>query len=488
MYNGLGYLLGPDRSHHGIIFDRPSTLFETEASEQRAHSRDAEDFWSCLEASHRSLGAASSMENERLAICPLQIDGLPTIAGIHYDNTSAWPLLKASSVLRSRIQVPCVGVLYTTSDTQEDKISVSPINLTDLQNQWILETNWAQDAFLDTYILALSDNPQIFHQVKKLNITKISSGLLLKLDSPALWNALPQLSDVTLLVSPDWRTIGKDDAGLAATTQQPPSNAITIYHAILRRIAVNRSISKLRLGFTDGGEHAHGIFARNTNLMPAPLAPLDDLLASRISPLSFPHAQTLTLTNCYLTPSVLLSLARSRPVVGTLVLDSVSLTAHPSPRLELFDTVVYSHPDRQELFREGSWPAVIQALSNQHTIRYESCGYAVLPHRHHWDQSRIDQGFGTFRQPERDGSGLADWFRARAAVLKPHMMISRDEYLGRIVPWLEDRERAVLRAFGMMVGPVGIGMEAEFDGQPASGSGRFWGTTEMHGVDAESGE
>lgn len=486
MYNGLGYLSGPDRSHHGIILSRPLILFETEESEQRAHSRDAEDFWSCLEESHRSLSAASPMENELLAICPLQIEDLPTIAGIHYDDTSAWPLLKASNTLGSRIPVPCVGVLYTTSDPREDKFPVSPFNLTDLQNQWILETNWAQDAFLDTYILAVSDNPQIFHQVKKLNITKISSGLLPKLDSPGLWKALPQLSDVTLLVSPDWRTIGKDGAGLAATSPQPPSSAIAIYHAILHRVAVNECVSQLRLGFTDGGEHAQGIFARNANLMPAPLASLDDLFASLISPLSFPHVQTLTLTNCYLTPSALLSLAHSRPVTGTLILDSVSLTAHPLPGSERLDAYVYSDPDRQELFREGSWPAVIQSLSNQQTVRYESCGYAVLPHRHPWDQSRIDQGFGMFRQPERDGLGLADWFRARASVLKPHMMISRDEYLGRIVPWLEGRESAALRAFGMMVGPVGVGMRAEFDGQPASGNGRFWGTVEVRVGDAEA--
>jgi hypothetical protein len=520
--SGLGFLGGPDRSPHDMIFQGSTPMFESALLSQ-PRIPDAGAFWRCLQKSHSCFTNSDRLAQERFVSCVLASgrDGsaeLPTVAGTEYDDTSLWPSLQAGGVLSGiDLTKPARGIFYTTHEDVNvtDAVHVkspplSPACLTSEQKQWILETSWAQSAFLDTYILAISDNPQVFHQITKVTISKMSSGLLTKLDHDAFWDALPNVEDVTLLVGTDWREVCKDEAGCAITPPVEPSLAVTTFRAVIRCVAQLENIKKLRFGYTDGGENAKGMFGRNMNLMPAPIAVLDQLLSPDPQSLSFDHVRDLTLVNCWITPCLLMHLASTRTAGATsgkmLTLDSVSLTANT--RLELQDSAHINIGTIHD-FREGCWPALINELAclvepiqqepelsinfadpgapepeplpaPYQKITFTSCGYVVLPYltHHTFDQSSIEVGpdMRAARFDQDHGHHRSVWWRHRAEQIRPHMLSSKDNYIGKIVPWIGAREVAVFRAWRMQVWPsAGEGADAEYDGFPRRGTGRFWG-------------
>lgn len=521
--NGLGVLGGPDRSLHDMIFDRSNAVFEESDLSQRPTSNGLEHLWSHLRQSHSSFTTGGRLSQERLMTCIWtwsrdESVQLPTVASAtEYDDSTLWPFFETDGILSGvDLATPIIGVFYTTSsemdnnNTRDSDPPLSPASLTSEQNQWILETGWAQSAFLDTYILALDDNPQVFHQITKVTISKISSGLLSKLDRDTFWAALPSVKDVTLLVSPDWRVVDKDEAGCAVTHSIAPSLAVSTFLAVIHRITTLEKIKRLRIGYTQGGENAKGMFGRNNNLMPAPIAALDQLLLPDPDVVAFDHLEDVTLVNCWITPQALLQLASTQSpatVTGkTLTLESVSMTA--SLKLEL-QNYLQVHVGVRQQFRQGCWPWVIEDLrqflqpvpkesdsfsiepSEPHfdpapyrKITFASCGYVVLPNQAAMDQSAIEVG-PTMVPAHFDLDHTvhsSDWFRHRAEQLRPHMQTSKDDYIGRIVPWLNHREIAVLKIWKFRVGlPPGEGQDAVYDGFPTRGTGRFWGHIEMEG-------
>lgn len=534
--SGLGYLNGPDRSHHELVFDRPLPVFEGANMEQHPRSDGADAFWSALRESHGSFTARGNIAEERLMACILppnrdMAGKFPNLSVSRYEDTSLWPTVKAEAILAGKDLTGLLtsgkhtaqtrGLLYTTRDhfyTHEggphvDSPPLSPNNLTSEQKQWVLETGWAQSAFLDTYILALADNPQVFHQVTKVSISKISSGLLVKLDHKAFWDALPNVMDATLLVSPDWRTFGKDAAGCAETPSIAPSLTVNTFHAVVNRMVLLENLKKLRIGYTDGGEKATGMYGRNSNLMPAPVATLAQLLRAAPDTIFVDHIEDFTLVNCWITPRAIVNLATTQTIVSapgrSLNFDSVSLTANTQP--ERPDAFKYDIGTVQE-FRESCWPAIIHGFKHliQPTypepasgsafstlseepiqapfskITFNSCGYAIL---HNVPATTFDQtslqggligGLPGQLEPEPRFHHMSTWFQLRAEQLRPHMMTSRDECLGRIVSWMSARESAVLTVWRMTVEGLGSeGGEAECDGMPKRGFGRFSGVVKL---------
>jgi hypothetical protein len=517
--SGLGFLGGPDRSHHDMIFDRSDAVFEESNLNQRSASKGLERLWAHLRQSHDSFTAGVPLSQERLVSCMLtwsrdETVQLPTVASAtEYDDSTLWPAFETDGVFSGvDLATPLIGVMYTTSEdvktegnnARESHPPLSPASLTSEQNQWILETGWAQSAFLDTYILALGDNPQVFQQITKVTISKMSSGLLSMLDRDAFWEALPSVQDVTLLVSPDWRVVGKDEAGCAVTSSIAPSLAVSTFLAVIRRITALEEIKSLRVGYTQGGENAKGMFGRNHNLMPAPIAALDQLLQPDPDVLAFDHLEDVTLVNCWITPQALLELASRQTLAAVtgkaLTLESVSMTC--SLKLERQNYLQVNDVTRQQ-FRQGCWPWVIEDLRHflqpvpqepdpysitpsepqfspapYKKIAFASCGYAVLPNQAAMDQSALETG-PTMIPAHFDIEHTvhsSEWFRHRAEQLRPHMQSSRDGVLGRIVPWMNYREIAALRMWKMRVGlPAGEGQDAEHDGFPTKGTGRFWG-------------
>jgi hypothetical protein len=246
------------------------------------------------------------------------------------------------------------------------------------------------------------------------------------------------------------------------------------------------------------------MFGRNHNLMPAPIAALDQLLQPDPDVLAFDHLEDVTLVNCWITPQALLELASRQTLAAVtgkaLTLESVSMTC--SLKLERQNYLQVNDVTRQQ-FRQGCWPWVIEDLRHflqpvpqepdpysiapsepqfspapYKKIAFASCGYAVLPNQTTMDQSALETG-PTMVPAHFDIEHTvhsSEWFRHRAEQLRPHMQSSRDGVLGRIVPWMNYREIAALRMWKMRVGlPAGEGQDAEHDGFPTKGTGRFWG-------------
>ncbi|KAK3113679.1 hypothetical protein LTR53_008794 [Teratosphaeriaceae sp. CCFEE 6253] len=341
--SGLGWMSGPDVSLRARLFKRPSAVFGRSIDVPDHDMQAAKEFWSALQQSHTSFSHQNlrevSVAYRGLDTTPALLEGLQ---GTVFADESCWPAIDAHRVLPDGAgsgQSSRLGVLFTTAqpfDTAAftSDANVTPIDLAKEQKEWLLETEWAQRAFLESYMLAVVDNPATFEGVTRLDIAKLSSGFLPIIARQHFWEALPSLQELTLHVSPHWRAVAKDKAGIAETTAKIPSGAVTFFYSILRtRISMIDTLKKLDIGWTDGGEHAQGMFARNGNVLPAPVTQLDQCIALNIGDavLTFRHIEELTLTNCWMTPVVLESLVQRNVPMGLrkLTLKSVSMTAHP---------------------------------------------------------------------------------------------------------------------------------------------------------------
>jgi len=139
------------------------------------------------------------------------------------------------------------GILYTRpvdSDSEGNKPRsnyLTPNNLTQAQQEWLLETAWAQDAFLSSYMLSIADNYEIFRNVCSLTISRLSSRHLSKMFRDDFWNSLPCLSTFDIRVIADWRDVQKDHTGCTTTPSIEPTSAITTFHYLLATIYQGRA-------------------------------------------------------------------------------------------------------------------------------------------------------------------------------------------------------------------------------------------------------
>src|SRR6185295_2643216 len=102
------------------------------------------------------------------------------------------------------------GILFSSAvlptDAGQLMSPIIPANLTKAQKEWLLETEWAQRAFMSSYMLAVIDNPMTFCNVHTLNISQLSDRYIGLLSRHDFWNALPNLANVVLKIIPGWRT------------------------------------------------------------------------------------------------------------------------------------------------------------------------------------------------------------------------------------------------------------------------------------------
>ncbi|KAJ9664106.1 hypothetical protein H2201_005346 [Coniosporium apollinis] len=231
------------------------------------------------------------------------------------------------------------GILYTSSTRQDSHNQhnfLVPNDLSKAQKEWLLEIEWAQRAFLSSYMLAVMDNASVFAGVERLDFSRISSRFVSQLCRADFWDSLPGLETVSIQVIPDWHDVTKDNAGIVETQTIHPSRAVGPFVKLLADIIAPReNIRNLSIGWADGGEHAEGMFARNQHILIAPLVEVNHDFAhhliSRDLVLLLPHVEHLTLTNCWITPHHLQSLVRNHAncALTKLTLDSVSLTVVP---------------------------------------------------------------------------------------------------------------------------------------------------------------
>lgn len=375
--SGLGWLNGPDLSIQARILQSPPRIF---GSRQRVPDRRTQahkELWHHIEDTHARAGedvriaSLYRLEGARLSTgahesrllattqptLPFLESHIPYEATPHdvADAVVTQPLDDTNPIDHHvfKLSGKNSGVLFTSSTCQPNDAAqtlspIVPATLTKAQKEWLLETEWAQRAFLSSYMLSVIDNRTTFQSIHTLNISSLADRYIPLLNRADFWDALPNLQDVTLMVIPGWRTVEKDEAGYVSTPRVDPTSQVDVFCGLLQaQVAPRSKITRLTVGYTAGGEYAEGLHARNKHLMPAPLLPLrarmhtnltvapmetatvQDATMLRQALACFPHLEELSLRNCWITPSALMQFAKVHENLALkhLALESVSLTA-----------------------------------------------------------------------------------------------------------------------------------------------------------------
>ena len=359
--NGLGWLNGPDISDRARLFRQKPRIFGKKQLFLDLSMQERYNTW------HAILKSATPS-----AVRP----GLPNKNGF-YEATVEWqPNMDSSLPVRPlfyRQPEKSVSVdpldhplVFGGVDVQQiaspppneerskdykastfSNAALIPNALTLSQREWLLETEWAQRAFISSFCMALSDNSRTFHMVTTLNLARLSSRYLLLLQRTDIWRALQNLHSLIINVSADWRNIQKSVTGVVEAPLVDPSTAATQFHSLLQKhVSGLKHIKTIVLGYVSGGEHQIGVHGRNKHILPAPIVKYSDMALSPSAStmmkdlLVLHHVEELTLTNCWFPPQIFKAFCTRMRLakLKRLALKSVSLSFHqvaPMPVHEL---------------------------------------------------------------------------------------------------------------------------------------------------------
>ncbi|KAH0556009.1 hypothetical protein GP486_006050, partial [Trichoglossum hirsutum] len=538
--NGLGWLNGPDVAPRVAIFKPKPKIFGPSSAFFDARKRDQIEAWRAL-----LLAAQVTPSGKR-----------PDLAATAADTDESFdPEPHISRVFELFYPEKATVIEHKGSSAAEPQSSrvtfpVMPNSLTPAQREWLLETDWAQRAFLNSYCLAVIDNYMNFQNLHSFNVARLPSQYLSMFCRADFWSSIGNVMTLSLGVIPEWREVVKLQTGDAEERSVTPSDAVkAAYNFLQGWVGTNRSIKTLAFGWIGGGENVPGIFARNRNVMAAPLfAVAGDMLrlaGRESSQLLLPHVKNLTLSNCWVSPAALTTFVKAMEKfsLGTLKLNSVSLSAGPSKDCQLFlqppaelhqswadgpfgphpmglvSIINSAHesvlalspwppipkfectPGHQWLGppRLGSWPDVIEDITPGITL-------AALRYRFGFDKKAPKARSSNLRRIEFESCGyvllpgydfdqrvvgslkrmcqLSEYLVRRKELLEQVMMSTDDKNLGVIAPYLFSHDRDKLQgAWGLKEGWVDDIAAAENleDGQRPGGAGRFRGS--VHAVD-----
>ena len=379
--SGLGYLHGPDTCLRTELFRKRPPVFGMSRDVPDRKEQANSEFWEHLKRAYGD-GTTGELQHIALVHCTADITRedwtrlaqdyaaaqihrpqMPFINLLQLVDRSKWPDRDCSDevgvvdkknpkkiyddpgrehAISSMQHSPfSSGIVMAKEDTNDvDKFETAPVlpfDLKKLQREWLLETEWAQIAFLSSYMIAIVDNPIAFRNVHTMNIARISSKYIISICRNDFWDALPKLKNIKVHVIPDWRNVNKDQASFVETHPILPSRAALTFHKLLSDIiAPMRKVTSLDIGWAAGGERERGIYGRNKHLMPAPVLPyewlstmMSDHQELANSMVRLRHIEHLTLSNCWITPGALeiLVVTHQHEALKKLTLDSVSLTA-----------------------------------------------------------------------------------------------------------------------------------------------------------------
>ncbi|KAF7856137.1 uncharacterized protein EAF02_011396 [Botrytis sinoallii] len=221
---------------------------------------------------------------------------------------------------------------------------LKPNELTGAQKEMLLELEWAQRAFMQTFTIAVIDSPVTFTGVKKLTIARLPNRHLPNLVRDDFWDSLPNLLELSLGIIPDWRELVKLPTSWVQDIKLRPSKAVIgVFQLLSKQISRRQQIESLHFEWVGGGEYAPGLFCRNQHILAAPIVSDSMSMVSRKGEkevLSLPYIKNLSLKNCWLSPHMFTRFVKDlkQCSLQSLTLDSVSLTAfirpgqHPMPR------------------------------------------------------------------------------------------------------------------------------------------------------------
>lgn len=197
--NGLGWLNGPDKSVRSQIIERDSHVFGSSHALPNANQQAQQQLWNELEAAHRAASTLQTLKEGQLVRFDLKrsIQSLPGLSDTPYCYTNTWASMSRNvmsgtspksdeEMVESRTTgALCVLVDEYESDRSETTKSaqraanhdVTPLYLTKDQKEWLLEAEWAQKAFLQSYMLAIVDNYDVFEKVTVLKLARLQANL-----------------------------------------------------------------------------------------------------------------------------------------------------------------------------------------------------------------------------------------------------------------------------------------------------------------------
>ncbi|TVY39494.1 hypothetical protein LOCC1_G005774 [Lachnellula occidentalis] len=217
--------------------------------------------------------------------------------------------------------------------SKAENCSLKPNDLTNAQREMLLEIEWAQRAFMQSYAIAVIDNPFTFRNIESLTIARLPNRHLPILRREDFWDSLPELKKLSLAIIPDWRDVVKLPTSWVQDNKIPPSQSVSgVYQLLHKQISHRKNITTLHFEWLCGGEYAHGLFSRNQHILAAPLVSKAMDMVNRAhtpSVLMLPHVKHLSLKNCWASPHVMgkFIISLRTAALQSLTLDSVSLTA-----------------------------------------------------------------------------------------------------------------------------------------------------------------
>ena len=348
--SGLGWLAGPDCSDRVHLFKEKEKIFGPTYSKPSQSQRNKQWIWDAITLEVRRdqarpqgrFGRATPVLERGDPNPFAQTTTFQTIHG-HYYESVAIPDLRWAQVPCRDVYPPLVfrGLDIERGNRDKDYVLCKSSYPADVLNpnelkyshlEWLMENEWAQQAFLTSFTISVTDNASNFRHIQTLNIAKLSSRYLPALSNQAFWSALPNLQTLKMFVSPDWRDIVRGSDERLQDGIICPSAAGTQFFTFLENcVAKRENITTLDIGWIGGGERATGLFARNQNILPAPVLSFIDPESAHLTcrVLTLPSIKHLTLTNCWFHPSALKVFVRrmEHAKLQILKLDSVSLTA-----------------------------------------------------------------------------------------------------------------------------------------------------------------
>ncbi|KAL6720358.1 hypothetical protein ACLMJK_002279 [Lecanora helva] len=365
--NGLGWLAGPDISDRAQIFQQKCKVFGSRKAEEKEQYEKRQTVWDAI---LRILEAGRTLDSSTLDSATLGDDSpfYPTLlelfdGGNGQDESDVHaqkhpPLvfdgidLSRDDSKLSMMEVNFREGLRVGSDSRDPHIPLIPNKLTTPQQEWLMEMDWAQAAFIDSYCMAVIDNKQTFNNVCSLNVAKLPSNYLTKLQREDFWSSLQHLRDLKILVSANFRKVSREGSGVVTATDISPSLAVGPFFFLLRTfISKIEQLNALKIGYIGGGEHETGMFGRNRFVLPAPLVDYRDsnvFTSDYTNVLAFEHIESLTLVNCWVAPPIIKNTISSmrRAKLRSVTLDSVSLSAHTGVRAALVPNLLENNPSR----------------------------------------------------------------------------------------------------------------------------------------------
>lgn len=185
---------------------------------------------------------------------------------------------------------------------------------------------------------------------------------------------------MTLLVVGDWKSPNANGRTHCLETNQPFNACLQLRKLLDDQIVHISNLKALTLGYIGGGEHDTGSAARNSHVLPAPVAagtafPVVNGWLMPDSSVVFGHVKNLTFENCWFSPEGLGMFMKDCEQTGLehITFDSCSLTIgyHEYARQLFSDegkVVVTRDKYYDQGVRKSSWPALINSFTPGDTI------------------------------------------------------------------------------------------------------------------------